>query len=168
MTHPLLIAEPFLKEIEVELKSTRALLMSVPQEHFSWKPHEKSMSLYQLAYHVADLIGWIELIITTDLLDFNASNYKPLQFTTTEELVGYLDEKVNKATQALEGIDEATLFKTWKMCSGTTVYFELPKIAVIRTWALNHLYHHRGQLSVYLRLLDVPLPRIYGPNADTH
>ncbi|MEW6730473.1 MAG: DinB family protein [Acidobacteriota bacterium] len=160
------LTESILAELKQEAATTRKLLERVPQEAFAWKPHEKSMSLVQLAGHVAELPSFIVGILNQDELDFSASEYKPTIPTSTAELLEIFDKNISNATNLLQNQKEERLFDLWRLRDGEKIFFEMPRIAVIRSMTLNHLIHHRGQLSVYLRLQNVPLPSIYGPSAD--
>lgn len=160
------INEPLIAELHQEAAMTKRLLERVPMDKADWKPHEKSMSLGRLASHVAELFGWITFTLDTDGIDWATFEYKPELPKTADELVAVLDKNVSGADASLKSADDAKFMEMWTMRAGEQVYFSLPKIAVIRTSAYNHLYHHRGQLTVYLRELGVPLPPIYGPTAD--
>ncbi len=153
-------------ELQMEAASTRKMLERVPLDKSDWKPHEKSMKLGRLAGHVAELPGWVAMTMTTDELDLSKMDYKPTMSTSTEELVGVLDTNVGKAMAALENAKDEDFDKMWTLRNGAHEIFTMPKKAVIRSMAYSHHYHHRGQLSVYLRLLDIPVPGMYGPSAD--
>ena len=152
-------------ELKHEAALTKKMLERVPMEKADWKPHEKSMSLGKLAVHVAEIPHWISDIIHIDEFDF-LQHFKPSKATTTEELLQVAQEKTDAASADLEKMTEEDFNKIWVVKSGEQVYFTLPKPVALRGWAFSHLYHHRGQLSVYLRLLDVPVPGMYGPTAD--
>lgn len=158
--------EPVLQELLSESKATRKMLEAVPEEKFSWKPHEKSMALGYLASHLADIPNWVTATVETDELDFAASDYKPVNAKSKAELLKMFDDSMAKAVECLKKASDETLSGNWKMRSGDTVYFDLPKLIVLRNFVLSHSIHHRGQLSVYLRLNDIPLPSVYGPTAD--
>ncbi len=158
--------EPLIAELQQEAASTRKMLERVPEKSFSWKPHEKSMTLGDLSHHVAEIPEWVSVSVEKDELDFAKSNYVPKEATTTEALLKLFDEKVKNAVECLKNASDEKLMGNWTMKNGEKVYFTMPKTAVVRYFVLNHAVHHRGQLSVYLRLLDVPLPSIYGPTAD--
>jgi len=159
--------EPTAKELEREAATARRLLERVPEESLGWKPHEKSMTLGRLAGHIAELPSLIVPAVTQDELNFASGAYVPFAPTKSAELVEKLDQTVAAAVEALkQPIDEENLFKPWRLSNGEHVIFEIPRLAAIRSFAINHFIHHRGQLSVYLRLLDVPVPSIYGPSAD--
>jgi uncharacterized damage-inducible protein DinB len=158
------IGQAFIQELEEEAKTTRRVLERVPGDHLAWKPHAKSMSLGQLALHVASTPGGIAQMATQTAVqvpDFGQDEAK-----TTDELFTTLDEAVATAKGVLEGLDDAAMGETWRAMAGDREVMALPRVALLRSIMLNHWYHHRGQLSVYLRLLDVPVPSIYGPSAD--
>jgi uncharacterized damage-inducible protein DinB len=142
------------------------MLERVPLDKKDWKPHEKSMTLGRLAVHVAEIPHWVSDIILADEYDFLVHPYTPHTAASQEELVKIMHTNVNKAIADLGTIDEEALNKNWTVRRGEQVFFTLPKKIAIRGWAYSHLVHHRGQLSVYLRLLDVPVPGMYGPSAD--
>lgn len=146
--------------------STRKLLSIVPLEKGDFKPHEKSMSLKSLATHVTEITGWWKECLLQDELDFSVGDFTPKAINSTEDLLAMHDDLVAKATKILTEVEDEEFAKPWTMRNGEQIYFTMPKAAVVRTWCLNHLFHHRGQLTVYLRLLNVPLPGIYGPTAD--
>jgi uncharacterized damage-inducible protein DinB len=160
------LATAFLSELENEAKITRTCLERIPAEKFHWAPHEKSMPMGRLASHVAEMFGWTETACKADVLDFSTFDYKPFEPHTTEELVKFFDDHVAKARAVLAETSDDTMMTEWTMRNGETVYFKMPKVAVVRGIILNHIIHHRGQLSVYLRLNDIPVPSIYGPSAD--
>lgn len=153
-------------ELQHEAASTRKLLLSVPTELFSWQPHDKSMTMERLAKHVADLQGWALLILAADETDMAARVNPITAATTTEEFVAIMDENVEQSIVALENATDEELNKKWLMRRGEMIIRELPKFAGIRFMMMNHLIHHRGQLSVYLRLNDIHVPGLYGPSAD--
>ncbi len=160
------MCEVLAAELRQEAKTTRRLLERVPEESFGWKPHEKSMSLGRLAAHVAELPELIAPALTLDEFDFASGDFKPFNPTTTAELLEKFDRNVELAAGMLEKQPDDRMGDKWRLRSGDHVLFEMPRAAVVRFVGLNHVVHHRGQLSVYLRLLDVPLPSIYGPSAD--
>lgn len=160
------LSEIFLSELLQEAANTRKLLEAVPFEKANFKPHEKSMSLQRLASHVAEISGWWKECLINDELDFAEGDYTPKVYTSTAEIVALHDDLIEKAKAILSNISEEEFQKPWTMRNGEEIYFTLPKSVVVRTWCLNHLFHHRGQLTVYLRLLNVPLPGMYGPTAD--
>jgi uncharacterized damage-inducible protein DinB len=160
------ICQSLAAELEQEANTTRRLLERVPEESFGWKPHEKSMSLGRLAAHVAELPELVIPALTQPELDFAAGEFKPFEPKTTAELLEKFDRNIAAAAEALKSQADEKMGEPWKLRSGGHVLFEMPRAMVVRFVGLNHVVHHRGQLSVYLRLLDVPLPSIYGPSAD--
>jgi uncharacterized damage-inducible protein DinB len=160
------ICESLAAELQQEAKTTRRLLERVPEESFGWKPHEKSMPLGRLAAHVAELPELILPALTQDELDFGSGDFKPFEPRTNAELLEKFDRNISAAAEALQKQPDERMGDSWKLRSGDHVLFEMPRALVVRFVGLNHVIHHRGQLSVYLRLLDVPLPSIYGPSAD--
>ncbi|MGV3539875.1 MAG: DinB family protein [Rufibacter sp.] len=156
-----------LRQFEQEAANTRKMLERVPQEHFDWRPHAKSMTLKALAAHVAELPGlFIAAVLKSDELNLSPETYTPFKGTTHQELMQLFEDNYQKAVKALDTTNVVEIGKNWTLRSGDRVIVTLPKQAVIRSLAMNHLIHHRGQLSVYLRLLDVPVPGMYGPSAD--
>lgn len=158
--------EPVIAELQHEAATTRKLLERVPEDQLAWKPHEKSMSLGQLAGHIAELYSFAAPISTQDELDFAGATYEPFAPANTAELLEKFDKNVADAIEILKTQTDDRLLAAWRMRSGEQVFFEMPRITVIRSFMLNHIVHHRGQLSVYLRLQNVPLPPMYGPTAD--
>jgi uncharacterized damage-inducible protein DinB len=154
-----------LPEFDHEMTITRKLLERVPEDKFDWKPHEKSFSLGQLAQHVATIPMWGRVTITQSEFDVAASA-QPDAVRTRPELLKMFDENVKTARAALAGRTDAELMAPWTLTSGHDVVFSMPKASVWRGFVVSHLIHHRGQLSVYLRMQDVPIPSIYGPSAD--
>ena len=160
------LRDAFIAEMKHESASTKKILERVPMDKKDWKPHEKSMTLGRLAAHVAEIPHWTSDIIHIDVYDF-LQNYKPGQAPSTqEELIKIFQEKLDTAIADLEKMNDEDFKKMWVVKNGEQVYFNLPKAVAIRGWSFSHLFHHRGQLSVYLRLLDVPIPGMYGPSAD--
>ncbi len=160
------LSQTLLAELQQEAAATRKLLAVIPFEKADYKPHEKSMSLSKLASHVAEISGWWKECLLHDELDFAKGDFTPKKFNSTAEIVAFHDDLVKKAEKILTEINEEEFQRNWTMRNGAEIYFTLPKAVVVRTWCMNHLYHHRAQLGVYLRMLNVPLPGIYGPTAD--
>ena len=160
------MCETLAAELQQEAKTTRRLLERVPEGSFDWKPHDKSMSLGRLAGHVAELPSLIVPALTQDELNFAAGAYQPFFPSSTAELLEKFDQNINAAVGLLSGQSDERLGEAWRLGSGEQTFFKGPRAAAVRVLALNHVVHHRGQLSVYLRLLDVPVPSIYGPAAD--
>ena len=159
------LVDIMLGEYTQEAAQTRKVLERVPIEKGEWKPHEKSMSLSFLAGHVADLASWTPMVLTTTELNFE-SGYAQPTFTSTEELLAIFDKNVEAGKQALAAAKDEDLPVNWTLRAGEQVYFTMPRGQCIRGMCFNHVVHHRGQLTVYLRLLGVPVPGMYGPSAD--
>lgn len=153
------------KELEQEAAKTRKMLARVPAEEFAWQPHPKSMSLKKLSAHVAELPGWIAMALSTDGLDFENNPYEPKDVKSTGELLDFFEESLRTGREALAAADIAVLDNEWVLRSGSTVYSRDTKYEVIRM-SLSQIIHHRAQLGVYLRLLNIPIPGSYGPSAD--
>ncbi|MEP6903305.1 MAG: DinB family protein [Actinomycetota bacterium] len=160
------IANGLIAELTQEAATTRKILERIPVEKYDYKPHEKSMTMIRLATHVAEMIDWIPETCTKDELDFATMDYKPFEPQTTAELVEFHDKNIAAALEALKNTSDEDMHKDWSLKNGETTYFTMTKIACLRTMCFNHIWHHRGQLSVYLRLNDIPVPSIYGPSAD--
>lgn len=159
--------EAFLGELTHEAVATRAVLERAPLEDGDWKPHAKSMSIARLAAHTAEIPGWIAGILQAPEMAFNMNEYKPTVYATNAELLAAFDKGIAEATAALKAASESSLGEPWRLKIDGQVAFEMPRAQVLRVMVMNHLVHHRGQLTVYLRLKDVPLPSVYGPSADT-
>ncbi|SNC65977.1 Uncharacterized damage-inducible protein DinB (forms a four-helix bundle) [Hymenobacter gelipurpurascens] len=153
------------QELKHELSLTRRLLERVPTEKFDWQPHPKSMKIGTLASHMANLVGFLEMSLQGPETDM-ATVQMPASPTTTDEVLRRFDVNSENIHKALGQVDDATFHDLWTMRRGEQVFMTMPRAAVARTLVLNHLVHHRGQLSVYLRLLDIPVPAIYGGSAD--
>lgn len=130
------------------------------------KPHEKSMTFGRLATHIAEMYGQVKDTIEKPELDFATMDYKPFEPETTAELVEFFNGKVTEAIESLNNASEEIFMENWTMRNGEEIYFEMMKIQVLRGFVFNHIVHHRGQLSVYLRMNDIPVPALYGPSAD--
>ncbi|HVX52479.1 MAG TPA: DinB family protein [Chitinophagaceae bacterium] len=157
----------FLKEMEQEAVTTRKMLERVPAEKFSWQPHPKSMTLQRLATHVAELPGWVSMTINTSELDFANNNYKPKVVSSIPELLEYFETGLANAKADLEKTNEEALNELWTLRNDDKIFSVRPKHEVIRM-SFCQTVHHRAQLGVFLRLLDVPIPGSYGPSADEH
>jgi uncharacterized damage-inducible protein DinB len=163
------IADSLLPEFDHEFATARKLLERVPEAEFGWKPHEKSMSLGQLATHVANLAFWGTMTLSRDFYDLAANDDPESRLpaaSSREQLLKDLDDKVKTARGVLAQSTDAQMMAPWSLKHGDHVLFTMPRVAAMRTFVMNHMIHHRGQLSVYLRLKNVPLPSIYGPTAD--
>jgi uncharacterized damage-inducible protein DinB len=160
------LGQTALGDLSNELASTRRLLERVPEEHFAWKPHEKSSSLGALATHVATISRLGLWVLQNDEIDVMNRPPTPPAPTTRDELLAQFDETSTALKDALRDADEGALLQPWTFRRGDQVMFKQPRVVMLRGFVLSHLIHHRGQLTVYLRLLDVPLPPLYGPTAD--
>lgn len=158
------IAEALLDELEQESQATRRVLERVPQAQLSWRPHPKSMSLGQLALHVAMVPGAVAELLVPDSME--APDFIHPEASSAADLVPALDASVARARQHLGGLSDAAMGSTWRVMKGGRELMAMPRVAFARSIMLNHWYHHRGQLLVYLRLLNLPVPSVYGPTAD--
>jgi uncharacterized damage-inducible protein DinB len=158
------IAETILTELEQESQTTRRVLERVPQAHLTWKPHPKSMSLGQLALHVATVPGNVAELLVPDSME--APDFVHAEAKSAAELVPALGASVARARQHLAPMSDAAMGATWRVMKGNRELMAMPRAAFARAIMLNHWYHHRGQLLIYLRLLDIPVPSVYGPTAD--
>jgi uncharacterized damage-inducible protein DinB len=154
-----------LKEMEQEAQTTRKMLERIPNDKYHWQPHEKSMTIKQLSNHIAELPSWITMTINTDELDFAANPYNPSYITNTSELLELFEKSYADGRAHLEATNETELLKNWTLRNGEQVYSVSTKAEVIRM-AFCQIVHHRAQLGVFLRLLDIPIPGSYGPSAD--
>jgi uncharacterized damage-inducible protein DinB len=154
------------REYTHESESTRKLLKRVPMDKLDWRPHEKSMSLGELATHIAEMPEWVSKTLDYPELDFAAQPYVVRVAKTTEELLKIHDDAVADALKSISNADNDKFMEDWTMRNGDQIFFTMAKVGVVRGFCTNHLYHHRGQLTVYLRLLNVPLVGMYGPTAD--
>jgi len=159
------IIDGLLAELEQEAATTRRVLERIPQAHLSWRPHPKSMSLGQLALHVATVPGNVAGLAAMDTIP-EPPSFIQAEAATAAELVPSLTESVAKAKRTLGGFDDARMGAMWRLQSGGKDILAMPRAALVRTIMLNHWYHHRGQLLVYLRLLNQSVPSVYGPTAD--
>jgi uncharacterized damage-inducible protein DinB len=153
-------------DLERELCVTRAVLERLPEDRYDWKPHEKSMSLGQLGMHVAFLPDWMRVTLAQDVLDVATAPQPPKNFKTRSELLARFDANAAALRDAVARFDPAQFDAPWSMQNAGTTVITQPRDKVYRVWCLNHLIHHRGQLCLYLRLLDVPVPTVYFNTAD--
>jgi len=164
------IKESFLPEFEREMDTTRRVLECVPEASAQWKPHPKSRSLGELSSHLADIPRFVPRILTTDCFDAAPPGTAPSSvshFDNTAKLVERFNENVGNAHAAINAVPgDADFLLPWTLKRGGETFFTVPRAAALRTFLLSHMIHHRGQLTVYLRLQDVPLPSVYGPTAD--
>jgi uncharacterized damage-inducible protein DinB len=158
------IKDRFVSEIGHEAIATRQMLERIPAEDFDWKPHERSMTMKTLAGLVADMFGWFSFMLDQDELDF-AKGYDRPDPKTTQELVEFFDRKFDEGMESLKNAGDEVFSQNWKLRNGDQIYMDTSKLAVVRQ-TVSHMVHHRGQLSVFMRLRDIPLPPIYGPTAD--
>ncbi|HEY2462081.1 MAG TPA: DinB family protein [Candidatus Acidoferrum sp.] len=163
------MGQSMLPEFDEEMKNTRKALERVPDDKFGWKPHEKSGTLGWLAGHVGTVPEWITMTLKTEVFDYapvSGPTYEPPKITNRAELLAAFDKAAAEARTALSNASDEDFSTTWTLLGGGQKIFAMPRAACIRGMCLNHLYHHRGQLTVYLRLLGVPVPGLYGPSAD--
>ena len=160
------MTDGMIHELEMEAATTRRSLERVPNDKLGWKPHEKSMTLGRLSLHVATIPGDMVGIISPDSFDFSAAGGEQPAAENADELIPALEESVAKCKEYLSGLDDARLMQNWALLMGEKELMSAPRIGVLRSFLFNHWYHHRGQLTVYLRLNDVPVPSTYGPSAD--
>jgi uncharacterized damage-inducible protein DinB len=159
------LVDALLPEFDHEMATTRKLLERVPEARFEWKPHAKSMSMGFLATHLAHLPRWAEMTMTQS--EFDVAGYPvPDVPATRAELLAIFDKNIAAARAALTGRTDAELMAPWALKNAGHTVFSMPKTSVLRSFVVNHIVHHRGQLSVYLRLNDIPVPSMYGPSAD--
>ena len=164
------IAESLLPEFDRETGLTRQLLERVPNEKASWKPHPKSFSLGDLSLHIANLLTWAVSTMKQTEFDINppgGPGFAPLKFESVGTTLKTLDENVHTTRAVIAGATDGEMMVMWTFKNGGKTVFSMPRIAVLRSFVMNHMIHHRGQLTVYLRELDVPLPQMYGPTADS-
>src|ERR1700722_833029 len=163
------ICDSILPEFDHEMATTRTVLERVPEGNPDWKPHEKSMTIGRLAGHLAELAGWGKTAIVQDSFDFRpvvGPSYQPALMTSRKQLLEIFDKNVAEARTAIAGASDEEFMKTWTLLAGGQQILAMPKIAVLRSFAINSTINHRAQVSVYLRLNNVSVPSIYGPSAD--
>ena len=160
------LIDSLISEFEHEAQTTRKHLERLPNDKLDWRPHEKSFTAGALASHMVDCVRWADSIFNLDELDIDPAIYKPYRTTSVADLLKTFDESVANGKQALAGVADVTLMQAWRFKMMGRLRFERPRAAVFRDLTLSHLIHHRGQFSVYLRLLNVPVPGSYGPSAD--
>jgi uncharacterized damage-inducible protein DinB len=158
--------ESLLAELTHEAQTTRRHLERLSDHQFDWRPHAKSFTAGRLASHLVDCIRWTTSIFAADELDMDQGGYEPLRATSSAQLLESFDAEVMKAKRAMAAATDADATRPWRLKMGGKVWFEKPREDAFRDMTLSHLVHHRGQLSVYLRLLEVPVPGSYGPTAD--
>jgi uncharacterized damage-inducible protein DinB len=159
------LIDGMLQELEQEAQTTRRVLERVPDSQLSWRPHHKARTLGELALHIALVPGAVAELVASPS-PAQVPQFADPSPKSASELIPALDQSISKAKAALGGMDDATILATWRLMNGNRELFAVPRMAILRSVMLNHWYHHRGQLSVYLRELGVPIPSIYGPSAD--
>lgn len=160
------IVQSLLPEFDHEFATLRKTLERVPEGKWDYTPHAKSMNLGRLSGHLAELAGWVNSTIEADELDFGKTDYVAFIPASRAELVAKLDAVVGAARPVLAAASDADMMKPWTLRMNETIHFTMPKVAVLRSFVMNHMIHHRAQLGVYLRLNDIPVPQTYGPSAD--
>ena len=157
--------QQLVKEMEQEAKTTQKMLAIIPTDKFDWKPHEKSMNIQKLATHIAELPGWVTMVLNTSELDFASNPYNPVKITNTADLLSYFETTLSEGKARLEKAKENDLLPDWTLRNGEQILSVSSKAEVIRM-VFCQIVHHRAQLGVYLRLLNIPIPGSYGPSAD--
>jgi uncharacterized damage-inducible protein DinB len=159
------ILQLLIKEFDEEVIRTRKMLERIPEDKWGWKPHEKSMPMQNLVVHIAELPTWITMGLNTSELDFGTSDYKPTQVSSRQDVLDLFEKSAKTGRESLVNAKEEDLLPTWTMRNGEQIYSTMTKYEVIRH-AFSQTIHHRAQLGVYLRLLNIPIPGSYGPSAD--
>jgi len=162
------IADMLLPEFDMEMANTRKVLERVPEDKLDWRPHPKSFTMGEMASHLVNMASWMISTLTTDSLDVmpDGQQMRMSRFTSVPAMLEAFDDSVTKARTILAATGDEQFMQPWSLLGNGKTFFTMPRIAVLRSMVLNHLIHHRGQLEVYLRINDVPLPQIYGPTAD--
>ena len=154
------------KQFDQETKTTRRHLERLPNDKFDWRPHEKSYTAGALASHLVQCVTWTTDIFAKNELNFDPATYKPYRAASSSELLEAYEKAVADGNRVLEGVDDEAAMQLWTLKFGERILFARPRLDVFRDFTLSHLIHHRGQFSVYLRLLNIPVPGSYGPSAD--
>ena len=162
------IKDSLLPEFDHEMATTRRVLERVPEGEFEWRPHDKSMTLRQLAGHIANMPAWCGITLEVDVLDLDAlgGDARLQQAQSRDGMLKHFDERRENARALLAAQTDPAMMARWTLKKGGHEIFTLPRVTAIRSFVMNHMIHHRGQLTVYLRLKNVPVPPIYGPSAD--
>ena len=158
--------DSLIRDFKNEAQTTRKHFERLPSDKLDWRPHEKSFTAGGLASHIVECISWTDSIFTMDEFNFDPANYRRYRAASADDLLRTFDDKVASCKQVLEGVDDESTMQPWRLKMMGRLMFEKPRADVFRDFTLNHLIHHRGQFSVYLRLLNVPVPGSYGPSAD--
>lgn len=162
----MLTREDILQELDREAVTTRRVLERVPEEKLDWRPHEKSLSLGQLAMHIATIPGALAQVSAMETFNVKGRDFPRPSASSTDELLGALDQSLAEAHEIVGSMDDDALAAPWKMVDGDQLLLTIPRASFIRSIMLNHWYHHRGQLTVYLRQTGALVPGVYGPSAD--
>ena len=160
------ITDALLPEFDHEMGTTRRLLERVPDAHLTWTPHDKSMSFGRLASHLAEIPGWVNGLLNQSSFNMRANEYHPVSYASRAEILSAFDANVAAARANIASKSDGELMSPWTLKREGHDLFTVPKVGVLRSFLLNHVIHHRGQLSVYLRLNNVAVPPMYGPSAD--
>ncbi len=163
------IAQSMLGEFDQEMRNTRTTLERVPDDKWGWKPHEKSGTVGWLAAHIANLAGWTTVTLQTEQLDYapvDGPTFQLPKIENRQDALAIFDKNLTEARAALAGASDADMMKGWTLFAGGKTIFTMPRVACVRGMILNHMIHHRAQLTVYFRLLNIPVPALYGPSAD--
>ena len=160
------IAQALLPEFDHEMATTRRMLERFPEDKAEWRPHDTCMTLGRLAGHVAELAGWVVPTISQDKLDLDPSTFVPVVMKSRQETLKNFDETVKSSRALIASSSDEALMKPWSLVVTGHTVFTLPKVAVLRSFVMNHLIHHRGQLAAFYRIAGVPVPSLYGPSKD--
>ena len=160
------IASALIPELKHEAGNTRRVLQLLPDEHFNWKPHEKSFSLGGLAAHIAGIPFWAKTALTTSEFELTSINFKHNPYSNFTEVREGFEKHLAEAEQALSAASDEAMMGLWRLTKGGVKALELPRVAFMRSIVMNHTIHHRGELIVYMRLLNIKVPGLYGPSAD--
>lgn len=163
------IGESLLPEFDNEMQNTRRTLERLPDDQWNWKPHTKSGTVGWLAGHLATMPGWTGLTLQTEQFDYapvDGPPYEPPKLENRKQVLAAFDKGVAEARAALSTVSDADMLKAWTLLAGGKTIFTMPRVACLRGMIFNHIIHHRGQLTVYYRLLGIPVPALYGPSAD--
>ena len=167
MSNTMSLADTLISELNHEVETTKRHFSRIDTQHLEYKPHEKSMTMGHLAAHTVETLVWAKEIVDLDVFELDMESYKPAVATSQAELLTMADQNLKIAVDALQSKPDSELYKPWKMIAGgRTMMQDMPKASVFRTFVISHMIHHRGQLTVYMRLCNIPVPKTYGPSAD--